>query len=82
MEILLLKGADPDVTDKVSAGQWWLYWPLSYIPICILLVIDDAYVYLEVHRIVSIMIHDDVDCDQYDDDDDDIGDDAFWYWWE
>ena len=50
------------------------------IPICDLIVVDVAYVYLVVHHIFFIMIYDDVDCDKYghdDDDDDDIGDDAF-----
>ena len=43
-----------------------------------MLVIDDVYVYIEVHHIFVIMIYDDVDCDKYGDvDDDDVGDDAF-----
>jgi len=40
VELLLLEGADPDVTDKVSTVQWWLYLPLSSIPICIMIIID------------------------------------------
>jgi len=46
----------------------------SSIRLCVVLVIDDAYVYLEVHRNVIIMMYDNVDCDKYDDDDDDDDD--------
>jgi hypothetical protein len=56
VKLLLLKGADPDVKDKVSAGQWWLYWPLSstvYTLIiysvylyCIMIVMYDVCIYL------------------------------------
>jgi len=86
---LLESGADPDVTDKVSAvnddfsDPYHLddkYSRYRSIPICDVLVIDDVYVYLEVHHIIIIMIYDDFDCDKYGDDgddDDDIGDDAF-----
>jgi hypothetical protein len=56
VELLLLKGADPDVKDKVSAGNYNFTDPYRLHLYFIIISIDDVYVYLVVHYMLDIII--------------------------
>ena len=56
-ELLLLKGANPDVKDKVSVLFNKNFADPNHLCLyCIILFIDDVYVYLAVHPIVIITL--------------------------